>query len=148
MFLLCVEMVYLCENINVKLVDIDSGDQLRVCWHTYISVHVIVRDVCWDDVNIEGRPHAFYWRLWRWSFAFAIYAYIEHFIFDRNVQVRTNEICLFVMREYIKTIPKYTKISVYSVRFSYRINNHSKFIEHGQLLWYFPCFTGYIKVII
>ena len=52
MFLLCVWMVYLCGNIIVKLVDIDSGDQLRV----------------WDDVNIEGRPHAFYWRLRGWSF--------------------------------------------------------------------------------
>ena len=59
------------------------------------------------------------------------YAYIEHLISDREVQVRTNEICLFVMREYIKTIPKYTKITIHSVRFSYRINNQSKFIEHG-----------------
>ena len=51
--------------------------------------------------------------------------------FDRKVQVRTNEICLFVMRGYIKIIPNYTKISAHSVRFSYKINNQSKFVEHG-----------------
>ena len=35
------------------------------------------------------------------------------------------------MREYIKIILNYTKISVYLVRFSYKMNNQSKFIEHG-----------------
>ena len=41
--------------------------------------------------------------------------------------MRTNEICLLVMRGYIKTIPKYTKISAHSVRFSTKltINRHS-----------------------
>ena len=76
------------------------------------------------------------------------YAYIEHIIFDRKVQVRTNEICLFVMRGYIKIIPYYTKNSAHSVRFSYKINNQSKLIEHCYFVWYFPCFTGNIKVFI
>ena len=61
---------------------------------------------------------------------YKFYAYIEHLIFDRKVQVRKYEICLFVMREYIKTIPKYTNISAQSVRFSHKINNH----EHGLFL--------------
>ena len=47
------------------------------------------------------------------------------------MHVRTKEICLFVMREYIKIILKNTKISVYLVRFSYKMNNRSKFNEHG-----------------
>ena len=59
------------------------------------------------------------------------YAYIEHLIFDRKVQVRTHEICLFVMRGYIKILPNVTKISAHSERFSYKINNQSKFIERG-----------------
>ena len=48
------------------------------------------------------------------------YADIKHLIFDRKVQVRTNEIYLFVMREYIKAIPQYTKFSAQTVRFSYK----------------------------
>ena len=35
------------------------------------------------------------------------------------------------MREYIKTIPKYTNIRANSVRYYYKINNQSKFIEYG-----------------
>lgn len=61
----------------------------------------------------------------------AIYACIENLIVDRKVQVRANEIFLFVMCEYIKIIPKYTIISADTVRFSYEIKNHSKFREHG-----------------
>ena len=56
------------------------------------------------------------------------YTYIEHLIFDRKV--RTHEICLFVMHEYIKTIPTYKNITAHSVRISYKIYNQSKFIEN------------------
>lgn len=40
----------------------------------------------------------------------------------KKVQLQTNEICLFVMREHVKIISNYTKISTHKERFSYIIN--------------------------
>ena len=39
-------MVFMCGNCIVKQVDIDSGDQVRVCRQTYTFVHVVACDVC------------------------------------------------------------------------------------------------------
>ena len=66
-------MVFMCGNCIVKHVDIDSGDQLRVCRQTYTFVHVVACDVCWVDVNVEGRSRECFlltivgWTLFGWD---------------------------------------------------------------------------------
>lgn len=66
----------------------------------------------------------------------------------KKVQLQTNEICLFVMREHVKIISNYTKISTHKERFSYIINKSITNRCTWILCVVFTCFSGNIKVCI